>query len=269
VTLVKTKRLRQGKAEYVDIVNVFLPADFVRQTLIQTQDISLVNGLFTSDKLLVTMAVLPQPQSGQVSWVPISLDSIATQQVSWQTVATDCYTRLFNFRALTVPGLRDEEKHRRMDFYPIIKRGNQYLTPGYQVLTDYFVLRPYATWFPTTADAVTINHLAQPFSPADLAQLSAQLPSLLRPNYPPPSLQRELTDKLLVQQVQGGVYSFWSMPHWSSHGGVYESGAVEFQFKPSVGLISGKYPAYFGLPAATSGTEPFFAVLRIERLSGK
>ena len=267
-TLVKTKRLRQGRPEYVDLVNVFLPADFVRQTLRQTQDLQLLNGLFGRERLLVTMAVLPRPASGQVQWVPVDLDSIATRQVSWQTVANDCYTRLFNYKAVAVPGGRDEDQHRRMDVYPVIKRGTQYLTPAHQVLTDYFVVHPRPTWFPTLADNVTINCLAQPFPPADLARLAAQPPV---PVAPPPSHfapRWELTDKLLLRQADGAVYTFWSMPHLASHGGVYESGAVEFQFQPTVGLVSGKYPAYFGLPA-TSSLEPFFTVLQIERLVGK
>ena len=267
-TLVKTKRLRQDRTEYVDIVNIFLPANFVRQTLRQTQDLQLLNGLFGRERLLVTMAVLPLPQSGQVRWVPIDLDSIRTRQVSWQTVADDCYTRLFNYKAVAVPGVRDEDKHRRMDFYPVIKRGTQYLTPAHQVLTDYFVVLPRPTWFPTLADNVTINCLARPFTPADLACLAAQQPTPVSPPHSPFAPQWELTDKLLLQQMDGGVYTFWSVPHFASHGGVYESGAVEFQFQPTVGLVSGKYPAYFGLPA-TRSLEPFFAVLQIERLVGK
>jgi hypothetical protein len=267
-TLVKTKRLRQGRTEYVDIVNVFLPADFVRQTLRQTQDLQLLNGLFGRERLLVTMAVLPLPQSGHVRWVPIDLDSIATRQVRWQTVANDCYARLFNYKAVAVPGVRDEDRHRRMDFYPVIKRGTQYLTPAHQVLTDYFVVHPRATWFPTLADKVTINCRAQPFTPADLARLAAQRSTPVSPTPSPFAPQWELTDKLLLRQVDGGVYTFWSVPHGSAHGGVYESGVVEFQFQPTVGVVSGKYPAYFGLPA-TSDLEPFFSVLEIERLVGK
>ena len=267
-TLVKTKRLRQGRTEYVDLVNVLLPADFVRQTLRQTQDLRLLNGLFGRERLLVTMAVLPLPQSGRVRWVPIDLDSIATRQVSWQTVANDCYTRLFNYKAVAVPGVRDEDRHRRMDFYPVIKRGTRYLTPAHQVLTDYFVVHPRPTWFPTLADNVTINCLAQPFTPADLACLAARRPPPVSPSHSPFAPQWELTDKLLLRQVDGAVYTFWSIPHSVSHGGVDESGAVEFQFQPTVGLVSGKYPACFGLPA-TSSPEPFFTVLQIERLVGK
>lgn len=267
-TLVKTKRLRQGRTEHVDIVNVFLPADFVRQTLQQTQDLRLLNGLFGRERLLVTMAVLPLPQSGQVRWVPIDLDSVATRQVSWPTVANDCYTRLFNHKAVAVPGVRDEDQHRRMDFYPVIKRGTRYLTPAHQVLTDYFVVHPRPTWFPTLGDNVTINCLARPFAPDDLARLAAQRPTPVSPPHSPFAPQQELTDKLLLRQVDGAVYTFWSMPHFASHGGVYESGAVEFQFQPTVGLVSGKYPAYFGLPA-TNSSETFFDVLQIERLVGK
>jgi hypothetical protein len=268
VTLIKTKRVRQGQAEYVDIVNVFLPRDFVRQELLRTQDIQLLNGLFSGDKLLITMAVLPQLPAGQVRWVPISLDSVATRVLSWQTVAQDCYTRLFNYQALRVPGMRDEDKHRRMDFYPVIKRGNHYVTPAWQVLTDYFVLRPRVTWFPTSSDNVTINCLAHPFTYLDLINIDEQISSTTSPTHPPPSLHQELMDKLLLRKVEGPIYTFWSLPHWTSHESVYDTGAVEFQFQPTVGLLNGKYPGYFGLTDSRD-PNPFFEVVQLERLAGK
>lgn len=166
-THVKTKRLRANRTEYLELLNVLLPNAFVRQKLLDTQDITLLTGLHSQDELLITLAVLPDPRSGQVTWVPIDLDSVAARQIPWPRVAADCYTRLFNFEAARNDP--DTYAHRRMDLRPVIKRGARYFTPGYQVLTEHFVLRNYPTWYPTSGDNALINCLAQPFTPLNYA----------------------------------------------------------------------------------------------------
>jgi hypothetical protein len=135
-----------------------------------------------------------------------------------------------------------------MDFYPVIKRGKQYFTPRYQVLTEYFVVRNYPTWYPTSGDNALINCLAQPFTPHNYAvqQEAAVAASNLKAQ-PFPFLRRELTGKLLLWKTTGEDYTFWSMPPTVIHGGVAELGVEEFRFRPKVGLLSGKYPSYFGL----------------------
>lgn len=78
-TYVKTKRLRADRTEYLELLNILLTNTFVRQKLLDTQDITLLTGLYTHDELLVTLAVLPDPRSGLVTWVPIDLDSVAAR----------------------------------------------------------------------------------------------------------------------------------------------------------------------------------------------
>ncbi|AMR28078.1 hypothetical protein A0257_13905 [Hymenobacter psoromatis] len=262
-TLVKTKRLRANKTEYLDIINVVLPNSFVRQKLLDTQDITLITGLYTHDELLITQVLLPDPRSGLVTWVPIDLDSVATRQLPWQRVADDCYTRLFNYEAAR--HTQDMYAHRRTDFYPVIKRGNQYFTPRYQVLTEYFVLRDYPTWYPTSGDNALINCLAHPFTPLDYAEQQTAVTTSELKAQPFPFLRGELTGKLLLWKTTDNTYTFWSMPPVIIHGGVAEFGVEEFRFKPKTGLISGKYPSYFGLES-TSADNVFFDVVSISTL---
>ena len=262
-TDVKTKRLRANRTEYLELLNVMLPNAFVRQKLLDTQDITLLTGLYTHDELLVTLAVLPDPRSGLVTWVPIDLDSVATRQVPWQRVADDCYTRLFNYEAAR--NVTDLYAHRRMDFYPVIKRGKQYFTPGYQVLTEYFVLRDYPTWYPTGGDNALINCLAQPFTPLNYAAQQTAVAASDLKTQPFPFLRGELTGKLLLWQTTGEDYTFWSMPPFIMHGGVAEFGVEEFRFRPKTGLVSGKYPSYFGLESS-SDDNIFFDTVSISKL---
>jgi hypothetical protein len=96
-THVKTKRVRQARTEFLEFINVQLPNSFTRQQLLNTQDITRAGGLFLQDELLVTLTVLPTLGTGQVNWVPITLDSVVTRQIAWQRVAADCFTHLFNY----------------------------------------------------------------------------------------------------------------------------------------------------------------------------
>jgi hypothetical protein len=265
-THVKTQRLRATRTEYLELLNVILPAAFVRQQLLDTQDITLLTGLYTHDELLVTLAVLPDPRSGLVTWVPIDLDSVAARQVPWPRVAADCYTRLFNYEAARATP--DVYAHRRMDFYPVIRRGKQYFTPAYQVLTEYFVVRDYPAWYPTSGDNARINCQAHPFTPRQYAEQQAAVAVSELKNQPVPFLRGELAGKLLLWKATGEDYTFWSMPPVSTHGGVAELGVEEFRFRPAIGLVSGKYPSYFGLES-TSADNTFFEVTSLAKLSDK
>jgi hypothetical protein len=130
-----------------------------------------------------------------------------------------------------------------MDFYPVIKRGKHYFTPRYQVLTEYFVLRDYPTWYPTSGDNALINCLAQPFTPLNYAEQQTAVAASGLKAQPFPFLRGELTGKLLLWKTTGEDYTFWSMPPTVIHGGVAELGVEEFRFRPKVGLLSGKYPS--------------------------
>ncbi len=263
-THVKTKRMGRKGNEFLDLVNIILPESYTLQKILDSKDAGFT-GLFNRDKLLITMAVLPDLVSGQVQWVPIKLDSIpSAQQVEWKALAADCYTRLFNYKAVGSP--ENDWSRRRLDLRPVIKEGSQYFTTRQAVLTEYFLLRDYPTWYPTSGDNATINRLARPFTPADylkeLELVIASAPSDKRP----PLLRAELGSKLLLQEIENGVYSFWSLRPNISHGGLAEFGVGSLRFKPDVGLVSGKYASFFLLPEE-SELNRFFDVISIKMLS--
>jgi len=262
-THVKTKRMGRKGDEFLDLVNIILPESYILQKLVDSKDAG-ATGLFNHDKLLITMAVLPDLVSGQVQWVPIKLDSVpSAQQVEWKTLAADCYTRLFNYKAVGGPEI--DWSRRRLDLSPVIKEGSQYFTTRQAVLTEYFLLRDYPTWYPTSGDNATINRLARPFTPADylkeLGLVAASAPS----NKRPPLLRAELGTKLLLQEIENGVYTFWSLRPNIPHGGLAEFGVGSLRFKPDVGLVSGKYASYFLLPEE-SELNRFFDIVSIKML---
>jgi hypothetical protein len=262
-THVKTKRMGRKGDEFLDLVNIILPESYTLQKLLESKDAGFT-GLFNRDKLLITMAVLPDLASGKVQWVPIKLDSIpSTQQVEWKALAADCYTRLFNYKAVGSP--ENDWSRRRLDLRPVIKEGSQYFTTRQTVLTEYFLLRDYPTWYPTSGDNATINRLARPFTPADylkeLELVTASTPSDERP----PLLRAELGSKLLLQEIESGVYSFWSLRPNISHGGLTEFGVGSLRFKPDVGLVGGKYASFFLLPEE-SELNRFFDIISIKTL---
>ena len=262
-TLVRAKRTGRKGSESLDLINVIIPESFVLRKLLDNKDMGNL-GLFVHDELLVTMAVLPDLATGQVQWVPIQLDSVASgRKVTWETVANDCYTRLFNYKAVGGPEI--DWSRRRMDLRPVIKRGQQYFTPRQQVLTEYYVLRNHPTWYPTVGDNATINCLAKPFAPVDYEQ-ALESATLVSPNKQVPRIRGELGTKLLLQKIDGDVYTFWSLTPTIAHGSVAEFGVGDLRFKPKVGLVSGRYAAYFGL-SASDVHNIFFDVVSVEKLS--
>jgi len=222
-------------------------------------------GLYIHDQLLVTMAVLPDLKSGQVTWVPIQLDTVApVKRVAWEVVADDCYTRLFNYEALGGPEI--DWSRRRLDFHPVIKQGTQYVTTNQSVLTEYFVIRDRPTWYPTTSDNATINCLARLFTPLDYAKeyaLATAASSGITPR-----LEGELGTKLMLQKSEGTTFTFWSLKPLIADGGVAQFGVGDLRYRTGVGLISGKYASYFGL-ADESKYNTFFDLMAIQILSNK
>ncbi|WP_151087320.1 hypothetical protein [Hymenobacter baengnokdamensis] len=262
-TLVKTKRNALNTTQYVDLINIILPNDFVRNKLVDTKDIG-DTGLFTHDQLLICFAVLPDLRTGNVTWVPFSPDSVpASRQVAWRDIADDCYTRLFNYEALGGPAI--DWSRRRLDLRPVIKKGNQYFTTNQTVLTEYFLLRNMPTWYPTSGDNATINCLAHPFTPADYAAESMRITDSILKGQEVPRLRGELTTKLLLQKVENNIYTFWSLPPKIFDANIASFGAGELKFQPEIGLISGKYSQYFGLDS-NDMHNIFFDLISIQKI---
>lgn len=266
VSHVKTKRAIAQGEEFLDFINVILPESFVLQKLTASRDIG-ATGLFVHDELLVTMAVLPDRNTHKVEWVEMKSDTLSSnRQVSWPEVANDCYSRLFNYKAVGGPEV--DFSRRRTDLRPVIKRGTHYFTTKQSVLTEYYVLRNYPTWYPTAGDNATINCLARVFTRSDYAkELEVSLASA-PPGQPAPRLRAELGTKLLLQKIDKGIYTFWSLLPTIADAGVAGFGAGDLRFKPGIGLISGKYAAYFDPPQG-SKTDDFFDVLSIQQLTVK
>jgi hypothetical protein len=258
VTQVTTRRTGAKGMEYLDLINVILPESFVRQQLTQSHDIGFT-GLFIHDELLVTMAVLPEHTSGRVRWVPVKPDTLAASR-------KDCYTRLFNYKAMGGPEV--DWSRRRMDLHHIIQRGTRYFTTQQPVLTEYYVLRSHPTWYPTIGDNATINCQARAFTKRDYAKQLETIKASVPPGQPVPRLRGELGTKLLLQDKEKGIYTFWSLAPSIMDGGIIEFGAGELRFKPAVGIISGKYASYFNLSEA-SPLNRFFDLIDIQRLTGQ
>lgn len=257
-THVQTQRVRQGRREFVDIINVLVSNKFFSNQHLGFAGSSL-NGPYSSDQLLVTMAVLPDLATGKVTWVPIPADSITTRaQTSLPTVLQDCFTKLFAYKAALpyANGLT-----RRLDLRPVIWREGQRWTTHNVVLTEYFLVRRLPQWFMEGSDNATLNYNARVFSRADLAALQRRLAAAFPKEEERPLADGELQTKLLLEKQDGLTYTFWStQPQvFDLEPELAYLGVVELQFRPGIGMVSGKFPTYFQLPDA-SAANTFFEV---------
>ena len=113
----------------------------------------------------------------------------------------------------------------------------------------------------------TINCLARPFTPLDYEK-TLEAVSMASPNKQAPRIRGELGTKLLLQKVGEDGCTFWSLTPTIADGSVAEFGAGDLRFKPKIGLVSGKYAAYFGL-SATDVDNIFFDLISVENLAAK
>ncbi|AMR28077.1 hypothetical protein A0257_13900 [Hymenobacter psoromatis] len=266
-THVQTKRVRQGKSEFVDIINVLAGNDFfLRQE--PTFAGSSLSAPRDTDQLLVTMAVLPDLATGQVTWVPLAPDSLAARHTASLTaVLHDCFTQLVAYKAAQPYA---NALTRRLDLRPVIWRDGRRWTTRNVVLTEYFLVRRQPQWFIESSDNVTLNYQTRVFSRADLAALQRRLAVAFPTEADRPLVAGELETKLLLERQDGLTYSFWS-----TRPGVFDLepelvyfGVTELQFRPGIGMVSGKFPTYFQLnDIATANT--FFEVLKLIPLSAK
>jgi hypothetical protein len=243
-THVQTKRLRQNKTEFVDIINLLADNSLIPY---QTQG-SLstpLDGPHNTDQLLVTMAVLPDRATGLVTWEPLAPDSLRTKpSASVEAVFQDCYARIFAYKAgQPYPNYLT----RRLDLRPIVRRAGRYWTTRNTVLTEYFLVRNQPRWFADATDNVTLNYKARVFSRADFAALTRQLALAFPKEAERPILAGELQTRLLLEKKAGTTYTFWSIPPHVTDAGLTFFGAGEVQFRPDVGVVSGKYATYFDL----------------------
>lgn len=265
VSQVSTKRLRENKTEFVEIINIIINQDSVRKYVIdaaQQQALPIAwQGPQPQDELLVTVVILPDKATGRVKWEPVSLDSLQSQSLEpFATIAQDCFARIYTAKANPYA---INLQTRYLDVKPIINRDGRLWTTRNVVLTEYFLLRNRATWFPDQGDGVTINCWAKPITRTEVAQLQRSIANTAIPATRKPSIQGELAQKYLLHGESKQLYYFWSIPPRILHGSIASYGAGDFQFKPGVGLVSGQYAAYFypdSFGAGGNGNVPFDAI---------
>ncbi|QKG51357.1 hypothetical protein [Hymenobacter sp. BRD67] len=265
ITYVRTQRTRLGKPEQVDIVNILADSTYFLHSSGEDAD-SRLNGFYPTDKLLVTLAVLPDEQTGQVTWNLVNIDTLSSRaRVPLEAVLRNGVEQLVAYkRQLPVLNMLT----RRLDWQPIIKRQGRYYTTPNQVLTEYFLVRRRPVWFPGTADNVTLNCGAQPFAPADFAALQKRLILTFPKLADRPFVAGEIIVRLHLASKAPALYTFWSIPLKVFDGppAILYFGAVDLKFKPGIGVISGKYPDHFHM-SYDNGYNTFFDTVSIEVLT--
>ncbi|WP_151086598.1 hypothetical protein [Hymenobacter baengnokdamensis] len=213
------------------------------------------------------MAVLPDEQTGQVTWQAVDVDTINSRiKLPLEAVLQDGVTNLLAYKR-QLP--RIIFLTRRLGWQPVIKRNGRYWTTQNEVLTEYFLVRTQPLWFAAFADNVTLNCGAQPFSPADLVALQKRVAAAFPNPATRPNVAFEVAGaKLVLASSAQQVYTFWSIPVevFDAAPEILYTGAVELKFKPGVGVISGKYPKHFHM-SNDNGYNTFFDTVSTEIIS--
>ena len=219
----------------VEIYNLLVPAAVARQLAYPNSRGEL---FVTGDTLLVTISVLPN-KDGAVVWKPISLDTISARyMLSMTDVIRDGGQRIKEYRKAGKP--KDHLLTSRINLFPIVQRQGRYWTPDAYVLTQYFIVQPLLTKSLALTDYVTIN-TKSPIVPVDATwrTIRALLPS--KGNY-----EYSTAIGIVLEKTHQGMFEFWSRPQINvSHPGLRHFGIGSFEYKPGIGLVSGKYAQYF------------------------
>ncbi|MGI4874311.1 MAG: hypothetical protein ACRYFX_24405 [Janthinobacterium lividum] len=195
------------------------------------------------DTLLISFSLLPNNQ-GRISWQPITLDTISASKMrSLLEVVQEGFARIRTYDQAGKPTNQLLTTQRQL--LPIVRRQGHYWVPGPYVLTQYFRVRSAATRSLAQTDYVTINVKSpQVDSNAPYRTLRALLPSPLVYKY---------THALPMGIIRAGayrdVYEFWSRSPWTTEhepNPLYYGSGI-FEYKPSIGLLTGQYWAYFHL----------------------
>ncbi|WBA44175.1 hypothetical protein [Hymenobacter canadensis] len=254
-TWVQTERRVRGAHQALDIVNILVP-EFRIRYLTQHDRGDLRVRLAREDELLITMAVLPELQSGRVQWVRIRLDTLdPTCKLSMRALVAEGYEKLIAYRRAGNPYMNYET--RRDDVKPVVYRDGQYWTTPDDVLTEVYVVHSRRTWYPTEADNVTLNPQARVFTRADIQRdmQAAQTAG----GEEAPELGLVLSSKLLLGKRTAARYEFWSFAPPIVDASLTYYGATEVAYEPGTGIVSAKYNEYFHL-SAISPDNVFFTV---------
>lgn len=245
-SITNTNRFRAGILEDLDIINVIVPKDTIRTYSNGYNSDNNVeiesNGPLDNDEVLITMSILPD-KFGHVNWTIVNPDTIALKtRVRFSSLTRHCFERVFAFKkSQPEPNFLT----RSISLRPIIKINGAYLTTSNSVLTDCFLLRDRATWFPDASDGITINCLAKPVTLQELTIIQNNINKSSTTLAVRPNILLELTAKILVERNEKQVVTFWSIPPRVLHADILFFGIGDFKFKPGTGIISGKYAEYF------------------------
>ena len=220
----------------VEIYNILVPAAIIYQMSSVARQSDTVFNL--KDTLLITLSVLPN-NKGKINWIPIDMDTIPVNHLlSLTDVVRDGKRRVEAYRLAGNP--KDHLLTSRINLFPIVKRQGRFWTPSPYVLTEYFLIRSCVTKSLEGADYVVINDKS-PLVPFDAPwrDIRELLPK--KGNY-----EYSTAMGIVLSNKQRGVAEFWSRPEVNvSHPGLRHFGIGFFEYKPGIGLMSGKYPYYF------------------------
>jgi hypothetical protein len=192
----------------------------------------------SSDSLLITCSVLP-PAQGQLRWRRVQLDSIPkTHLVSRAQLVHETAQRLTAFAQAGRPPTRTVLSS--LDLLPLVERQGQYYLPEATVLTSFLLVKPGVVHTVAQASLALIDVKSPVFATDDLLKAAIK-----RTGNPHTQLWSVLVAGNLLQGRQHGRYEFWSNVQPQSHPSLLHQGIGSFLYQPGIGIVSGKYEAYF------------------------
>lgn len=249
-----------SQGQQLEVFNVMVPPSLVQGL---AQDLSHPSRC-AGDELLIAMAILPNLATGNITWQPIALDSLAaSQRLLLSVLQKECVQQVYRYKERGSPPMYSES--RRMDVVPIVYQQGRYWTVSNPVLTEYFLLRNKPAEPAEKSDYVTLNMSAPLFTKADFHRKAQLSTAHQTTNYAYLALRGQLTSKYFLNNKTGDTHEFWSLPPIISDGRFAYSGSGEILFKPHIGVLSGKYSDYFGL-SEENPRNTFFTVIAIDSI---
>jgi hypothetical protein len=192
----------------------------------------------SADSLLITCSLLPDVL-GPLQWRQVQLDSIPPSQLlSRAQLLREAQQRLMAFEQAGRPFSRTLLSSQ--DVLPLVKRENKYYLPRATVLTSFFLLKPGAVHTIAQASLALIDVKSPVFATDDLLQALIK-----RTGNSHAQLWAGVRAGNLLQGRQHGHYEFWSSVQPYSHPSLLHQVLVGFLYQPGIGIVSGKYEAYF------------------------
>ncbi|WP_143436540.1 hypothetical protein [Hymenobacter crusticola] len=256
---VKARKQVGDKPYFLDIINIQVPRKQVQAyralTAHSAHSIDMMR-VRLNDELLLSMAVLPfhwrrtpAQNLGQVQWIPIELDTIPKSKLlSVAQLSSYYYHALLKYWREDMPDFTPFT--RLPNVSPIVQRNGRYWTTTNEVITECFLVCNRPTWYPTQGDVVTINTGARPFSKQDCMEEERKFEQYHTAEPRGALLGGALGQKLILGEKKNGEFTFWSFPPILSEPYCSWLGAVEFRYKPGVGLIAADYSECLELPVS-------------------